>query len=124
MSSFVLDKIYLFCNGVFIARASLDRTTSIEGLLRNTDGCRHCGGHSVVGVLFGSMLFLSFTVAPTVFRSLSTENAGVFLRRLLPGYCLWGLAIALLAASIAVGTSTAVSVALLLVALLSSSGKH
>jgi hypothetical protein len=72
----------------------------------------------LVGVLFGSMLFLSFTVAPTVFRSLSTENAGVFLRRLFPGYYLWGLVTALLAAAIAMGTNTAVSVALLLVALL------
>jgi hypothetical protein len=72
----------------------------------------------LVGVLFGSMLFLSFTVAPAVFRSLSTENAGVFLRRLFPGYYLWGLVIALLAAAIAMGINTAVSVALLLVALL------
>ena len=72
----------------------------------------------LVGMLFGSMLFISFTVAPTVFRTLSTENAGLFLRKLFPGYYLWGLIIALLAAAIAMGTNAAVSVALLLVALL------
>ena len=71
-----------------------------------------------VGMLFGSMLFISFTVAPTVVRSLSKGNAGLFLRRLFPGYYLWDLVIVLLSASIAMGTNAAASVALLLVAVL------
>lgn len=72
----------------------------------------------LVGALFGSMLFLSFTVAPIVFRTLSAENAGLFMQRLFPGYYLWGLVIALLSAAVAMGTNAAVSAALLLVALL------
>ena len=72
----------------------------------------------LVGALFGSMLFFAFTVAPTVFRTLSAEDAGLFLQRLFPGYYLWGLVIALLGAAIAMGTNATVSVALLLVALL------
>lgn len=72
----------------------------------------------LVGALFGSMLFFALTVAPTVFRTLSAESAGLFLRRLFPVYYLWGLVIALLSAAIAMGTNAAVSAALLLVALL------
>ena len=72
----------------------------------------------LVGALFGSMLFFAFTVAPTVFSTLSEEHAGLFLRAIFPGYYLWGLIIALIAAAIAMGTNATVSVALFLVALL------
>jgi hypothetical protein len=72
----------------------------------------------LVGALFGSMLFFVFTVAPTVFSTLSTEHAGLFLRAFFPGYYLWGTVVALIAAAIALGTNDTVSVALFLVALL------
>ena len=72
----------------------------------------------LVGALFGSMLFFAFTVAPAVFSTLPEEYAGLFLRAFCPGYYLWGLIIATIAAAIAMGTNAAVSVALFLVALL------
>lgn len=72
----------------------------------------------LVGALIGSMLFFAVTVAPTVFRVLSAEHAGTFLRAFLPTYYLWGLIVALIAASIAMNTSPVVSVACSLVALL------
>lgn len=72
----------------------------------------------LIGALFGSMLFFVFTVAPTLFNTLSEEHAGLFLRAFFPGYYLWGVVIALIAAAIAMETSATVSVILLLIALL------
>jgi len=69
-------------------------------------------------MLFGSMLFFAVTVAPTVFNALSAEHAGQFLRAFFPGYYLWGLVVALLAAAIAMGTNATASVVLFLVAML------
>ena len=72
----------------------------------------------LVGALVGSMLFFAFTVAPTVFRSLSAEQAGLFLRAFFPNYYMWGLIVALVAATLAVTANTAASGVLFLVALL------
>ena len=72
----------------------------------------------LVGALVGSMLFFAFTVAPTVFNVLSARQAGLFLPAFFPGYYLWGLAVALIAAVIAMNKSTAIGVVLLLVAML------
>ena len=71
-----------------------------------------------VGALVGSMLFFAFTVAPTVLSALSAKQAGLFLRAFFPYYYLWGLSVALIAAAAAMQAHAAVSVALLLVALL------
>ena len=70
------------------------------------------------GALVGSMLFFAFTVAPTVIRSLSADQAGLFLRAFFPNYYLWGLIVALIAAALAIAAHAAVSVAFFLVALL------
>jgi hypothetical protein len=50
----------------------------------------------LLGTLIGSMLFFAAIVAPTVFRALATDTAGVFLRRLFPLYFLWGLLLSIL----------------------------
>jgi len=55
----------------------------------------------MLGGLAGSMLFFALVVAPTVFRALPGEHAGVFLRALFPRYYLWGLAVALLSTLLA-----------------------
>ncbi len=52
----------------------------------------------LLGALAGSMLFFAATVAPTVFRVLSVDDGGAFLRRFFPQYYLWGLGVALLCA--------------------------
>lgn len=72
----------------------------------------------LVGVLIGSMMFFAITVAPTVFRSLPADNAGVFLRALFPHYYLWGLVVALTTAILAISSNALVSVACFLIALL------
>jgi hypothetical protein len=64
------------------------------------------------------MLFFAFTVVPAVFRSLSAEQAGLFLRAFFPTYYLWGLVVALIAAALAMTANPTVSVAFFLVALL------
>jgi hypothetical protein len=45
----------------------------------------------LTGALADSMLFFGVVIAPTVFRTLSAEAAGSFLRRLFPLYFLWAL---------------------------------
>ena len=50
----------------------------------------------LLGTLVGSMLFFAAIVAPTVFRALATDTAGVFLRRFFPLYFLWGLVLSIL----------------------------
>jgi hypothetical protein len=72
----------------------------------------------LIGVLIGSMLFFAFTVAPTVFKVMPAEHAGIFLRAFFPVYYLWGLVITLFAAGVAFEINNVVSVVLLLVALL------
>ena len=72
----------------------------------------------LVGALIGSMLFFAITVAPTVFRALPADNAGVFLRALFPHYYLWGLVVALTTAILAFNSNAAVSLVCFLVALL------
>ena len=49
---------------------------------------------SAVSALMGSMLFFAATVAPTVFKTLSAEAAGSFLRAFFPLYYMWGLVLA------------------------------
>ena len=58
----------------------------------------------LVGLLAGSMLFFAATVAPTVFRVLPAEQAGVFLRAFFPKYYLWGMLIALIATMVALAS--------------------
>ncbi len=72
----------------------------------------------LVGVLVGSMLFFAATVAPTVFRSLSADQAGLFLRAFFPKYYSWGAIVALIAAVFALPANSVVGVGCLLVALL------
>jgi len=48
----------------------------------------------LLGALVGSMLFFAVTVAPTVFRVLTAEQGGAFLRRFFPLYYLWGTLLA------------------------------
>jgi len=48
----------------------------------------------LLGALSGSMLFFAVTVAPNVFRVLTAEQGGAFLRRFFPQYYLWGIALA------------------------------
>ena len=72
----------------------------------------------LVGALAGSMLFFAFTVAPSVFRTLSAEQAGLFLRAFFPTYYLWGLIVALIAAVLAMTTNATLSVACFLIELL------
>lgn len=55
----------------------------------------------LLGALVGSMLFFAITVAPTVFRVLSAEQGGAFLRRFFPRYYLWGIVLALLCTLVA-----------------------
>ena len=50
----------------------------------------------LLGALIGSMMFFAVTVAPTVFRALSAEQGGKFLRRFFPQYYLWGIALGVL----------------------------
>jgi hypothetical protein len=64
------------------------------------------------------MVFFALTVAPTVFKVLSAEHAGTFLRAFFPVYYLWGLVMALFAAGVAIEVNSVVSVVLLLIALL------
>lgn len=57
----------------------------------------------LLGALAGSMLFFAVAVAPTVFRVLSVEQGGAFLRRFFPRYYLWGFVLALLCMLAALG---------------------
>ncbi|MEM1194418.1 MAG: DUF4149 domain-containing protein [Pseudomonadota bacterium] len=43
-------------------------------------------GTICVAALFGAMVFFPAVVAPTVFKTLAAEEAGLFLRRLFPAY--------------------------------------
>lgn len=44
-----------------------------------------------LGVWVGSILFFSFVVAPTAFRSLDRANAGLFIQGVFPRYYLFGI---------------------------------
>ena len=61
-----------------------------------------------IGALLGIMLFFAFAVAPTVFRSLPAEYAGVYLRAIFPRYYLWGIIFAIITAAIAIKVDIAV----------------
>jgi len=63
----------------------------------------------LLGALFGSMLFFAVTVAPNVFRALSAEQGGAFLRRFFPQYYLWGIALASLCTLAAYFTADAIT---------------
>ena len=55
----------------------------------------------LLGALVGSMLFFAVTVAPTVFRVLSAEQGGAFLRRFFPQYYLWGMMLSIICTLVA-----------------------
>jgi hypothetical protein len=59
-------------------------------------------------MLLGIMLFFAASVAPTVFKTLPAEHAGVFLRKIFPVYYVWGIIIASITAVIAYNTDTAI----------------
>ena len=66
----------------------------------------------LLGALIGSMLFFAATVAPTVFRALSAEQGGKFLRRFFPQYYLWGIALGILCTLGALLTANAINTGL------------
>ena len=66
----------------------------------------------LLGALIGSMLFFAATVAPTVFRALSAEQGGKFLRRFFPQYYLWGIALGILCTLGALLTTNAINTGL------------
>lgn len=58
--------------------------------------------------LLGMMLFFAFAAAPTVFRSLPPEQAGLYLRAIFPRYYLWALIIAAIISALAYQANTSV----------------
>jgi hypothetical protein len=72
----------------------------------------------ILGALAGSMLFFALVVAPRVFRSLTPDQAGKFLRSFFPGYYTWGLILATASAAIATWSSPMLSLACAAVAVL------
>jgi hypothetical protein len=71
-----------------------------------------------VSLLIGSMCFFAATVAPTVFKTLSLDTAGIFLRAFFPRYYLWGLALSGLATLIALTVDLFLAITCMVVALL------
>lgn len=65
---------------------------------------------SFIGLLLGIMLFFAAAVAPTVFRSLPSEQAGIYLRAIFPVYYAWGIILALVTSLMAYGTDITVFV--------------
>jgi uncharacterized membrane protein len=53
------------------------------------------------GLLLGSMLFFAAVVAPSVFKFVSAEQAGQFLRGIFPRYYLWGIVVSLIMVGLA-----------------------
>ncbi len=51
----------------------------------------------IVSFLLGSMVFFAAIVTPAAFKSLEKEHAITYLRKVFPGYFLWGIIISLLA---------------------------
>ncbi|MDJ0833949.1 MAG: DUF4149 domain-containing protein [Gammaproteobacteria bacterium] len=72
----------------------------------------------LLGALVGSMLFFAVTVAPTVFRSLPEQEAGLFLRAFFPQYYLWGAILSVICALVAIGHSLLISITCGLIAVL------
>ena len=60
------------------------------------------------GLLLGSMLFFAAVVAPSVFKYVSGEQAGSFLRGMFPHYYLWGILVSLVMTGIAAMVSSLV----------------
>ena len=61
----------------------------------------------VVALLLGSMIFFAAVIAPSVFKLLEAEQAGIFLRGLFPRFYLWGAVMSLLALLLSLWTSPA-----------------
>ncbi|MEM6413969.1 MAG: DUF4149 domain-containing protein [Pseudomonadota bacterium] len=72
-------------------------------------------GSYALAALFGGMLFFPAVVAPTVFKALEPEPAGVFLRKLFPSYYIFIIASSAIAATAFFNNRT-ISIGLLLVA--------
>ncbi|MEL7040730.1 MAG: DUF4149 domain-containing protein [Pseudomonadota bacterium] len=72
-------------------------------------------GIYAVALLLGGMVFFPSVVAPTVFKSLSAEDAGAFLRRLFPTYYVFIIATSLLGAA-ALFSRPALAITLALIA--------
>ncbi len=51
----------------------------------------------IVSFLLGSMVFFAVVVAPTAFKSLEPEQAGLYLRTVFPRYFLWGIIVSIAA---------------------------
>ena len=61
----------------------------------------------VVALLLGSMIFFAAVIAPSVFKLLEAEQAGIFLRGLFPRFYLWGAVMSVLALLLSLWTSPA-----------------
>ena len=72
----------------------------------------------IISALVGSMLFFAATVAPTVFRTLPANAAGLFLRAFFPLYYLWGLVLAIASVALAATANWYVTAACAAAALL------
>ncbi|MGB5706226.1 MAG: DUF4149 domain-containing protein [Arenicellales bacterium] len=51
----------------------------------------------IVSFLLGSMVFFAAVVAPTAFRCLKPDQAGLYLRTVFPRYFLWGIIVSIAA---------------------------
>lgn len=65
-----------------------------------------------LGLLLGAMALFATVVAPTVFRALDGDTAGMFLRALFPRYYLWCAVVAALASLLAVATAPGIALGL------------
>ena len=61
----------------------------------------------VVALLLGSMIIFAAVIAPSVFKLLEAEQAGIFLRGLFPRFYLWGAVMSVLALLLSLWTSPA-----------------
>ncbi|MGI9318294.1 MAG: DUF4149 domain-containing protein [bacterium] len=69
----------------------------------------------IVSFLLGSMVFFAAVVAPTAFRSLDPEQAGLYLRTVFPRYFLWGIIVSIAALLVCIFHSPKGSVLMTLV---------
>jgi len=69
----------------------------------------------IVSLLLGSMVFFAVVVAPTVFQSLTPDQASNFLRTIFPRYYLWGIVFSIAALGVCVFHSPKGSVLMTLI---------
>jgi len=69
----------------------------------------------IVSFLFGSMVFFAVVVAPTAFKCLEPEQAGLYLRTVFPRYFFWGIIVSIAALLVCLFHSPKGSVLMILV---------